>query len=188
MKIQQLVAKAVSLVLSLAAAVYTFPAGNANTVEFFMKHSTHDQVDWYQTSQILEQERQNSERSFGNTHKCPKEVKTGANLLVNEKSTCPWFYKISHDSARYPKDILYANTPCIHCIGSNETLQCHPVKRTIQVLIQQEEISGEIRYEPQDIEISIGFTCGSPNFVDNVAQTTSAAPPPVDSIPWARRK
>ena len=186
MKIQNLVTKAVSVVLSLAAVVYTFPAGNSNTVEFFMKNSTHSEVKWYESDPHLNEERQNSEISFGNVHVCPSEVKTGANLLVNEKSTCPWYYKISHDPSRYPNDILYAHTPCTHCIGSNGNLQCHPVKRTVQVLIQQGENSGEIRYESKDIEIPVGFTCGSRDFVDNVVQTT-AAPPPVDDIPWARR-
>ena len=131
------------------------------------------------TAATAEQIQEASKRAFGDLAQCPTTVKTNATLPVSAKSTCPWYYEISHRPNRYPATILNAVTPCTDkCIGGNGDLQCLPMTRTIDVFNDMEEASGEIRYESEEIEITVGFSCGARYMVENVpAATTISAPP-----------
>ena len=184
---QGLLQKALSILLAAAAAVQAYPAG---VVEFAMRKPDHDQVNWYGKDTNLEQIREESERNFDsrNHGKCPTEMKTGSNLPVNEKSTCPWYYEVSHDGTRYPPDILIAKSNCTTCIGNNGDFQCHPVVRTIQVLYEKTEDSGYVTYEARDISIPIGFTCGSRDMAANVVTTPAPATTMKLPFTFARRK
>ena len=182
MNIKGLLKKALFGLMALASLAYSHPVRekrNTNIVEFYMKKPKHDQINWYGTDQSLDQIREASERAFGYLAQCPATVKTDATLPVSAKSTCPWYYEVSHKPNRYPANILNAVTPCTDkCIGGNDGLQCLPVTRTIKVFNEKEEALGEIRYESEEIEITVGFSCGARYMVENVpAATTTAAPP-----------
>ena len=111
-----------------------------------------------------------SEDSFGDLKSCPTEVKKGADLPVNERSTCPWYYEVNRGPDRYPEVILNAVTPCTNsCIGRDDNFQCYPVTRKIQVLIFKGKYNSTYRiYEPNDIDITIGYTCGSRKMANNI--------------------
>ena len=191
MNIVHLLKKAVFGLMALVLLAYSHPVRekrNVNVVEFFMKKTKHDQINWYGTDQSVDQIRESSERAFGYLAQCPATVKTDATLPVSAKSTCPWYYEVSHKPNRYPANILNAVTPCTEkCIGGNGDLQCLPVTRTIEVLNEKEEVSGEVRYETEEIEITVGFTCGARYMVKNVPAATTAAPPANEPI-WDARK
>lgn len=189
MKLQTTLTKIFSTVMALAVTVCSFPTSqtNGNTFEFSMRKTNHDEIDWYAKDTTLDSIREKSERSLGNLEQCPSAVKTGTNLPVNEVSTCPWYYSVDHSPNRYPADILIAKTPCTTCIGSNGDTLCHPITRSIQILKEKETMSGDVNYEAEDIEIPVGYTCGSRNMVDNVPQT-AAAPQTHDGISFAKRK
>ena len=133
------------------------------------------------TAALAEQIQENNKRAFGDLAQCPTTVKTNATLPVSAKSTCPWYYEVSHKPNRYPATILNAVTPCTDkCIGENGDLQCLPVTRTIEVFNDMEEASGEIRYEPEEIDITVGFSCGARYMVENVPETTTTSAPPAN--------
>ena len=55
--------------------------------------------------------------------------------------------------------------------------------RTITVWNEKEGALDEIRYESEEIEITVGFSCGARYMVKNVpAATTTAAPPANEPI------
>ena len=189
MNIKGLLKKAVSVLVMLASLAYSHPVRekrSSNTVEFFMKKTLHDQINWYGTDQSLDSIREKSERAFGYLGQCPATVKTGADLPVSAKSTCPWYYKVDHNPNRYPANILYAVTPCTDtCIGGNDNLQCLPVVRTVETMIESGEDTGNIKYETKEEQITVGFTCGARYMAENVPATTAS--PPADEPIWDAR-
>ena len=177
------IARVLKEVISALAAVvvYSSPvreSRSSNTVEFFMTEDQHDQVNWYGTDQSLESTRDSSEKAFGDTSKCPETVKTDPNLPVSAKSTCPWYYKVDHNPNRYPANILYAVTPCnAACIDGSDELQCLPVVRTIEVMIEKgHDESGNIIYETMEAENTVAWTCGARYMAENIQVTTASAP------------
>ena len=146
--------------------VFTFPTNTPGVMECFMRKTyqsarqTHIQVV-YDT--VLESGDSLDARS------CPTEVRNGADLPVNERSTCPWYYEVNRDTNRYPEVILNAVTPCTSsCIGRDETYQCYPITRNIQVLKFKQDYNSTYRiYEANDIDITVGFTCASRRMILN---------------------
>ena len=152
---------------------------NMNTTEFFMSRGIHDEINWYGLGcEALDEYREQSERNFGNTDECPKEMKQGYDLPENEKSNCPWYYEVDHKSTRYPNNILVARTPCFSCIGyDSDYFQCHPITRNITVYNKIEYVEEEIKYETEEIEIPVGFTCGARDFVNGYVNTATPTIP-----------
>ena len=142
--------------------VFTFPTSNTGVVEFFMRKTHRSALHTYGLQDAYDSVFE-SEDSFGNLKSCPTEVKNGADVSVNERSTCPWYYEVNRDPDRHPEVILNAVTPCTSsCIGRDDTYQCYPITRNIQVLKFKQDYNSTYRiYEPNNIDITVGFTCGS---------------------------
>ena len=149
--------------------VYTFPTSNTGVVEFFMSRSNRTALHTYGLREAFDIVFK-SKNCFGDLKSCPTEVKNGTELLVNERSTCPWYYEVNRDPERYPEIILNAVTPCTNsCIGRDDNFQCYPVTRKIQVLKFKEEFNAAYRiYLPNEIAITVGFTCGSRRMAVNI--------------------
>ena len=146
--------------------VFTFPTNTSGVMQCFMTqtHQSARQTHIHDASDtVLESEDSLDARS------CPTEVRNGAYLPVNERSTCPWYYEVNRDTNRYPEVILNAVTPCTSsCIGRDDTYQCYPITRNIQVFKFKQDYNSTHRiYEPSDIDITVGFTCASRRMILN---------------------
>ena len=152
--------------------VASFPTSNTGGVEFFIRQSHRTTLHNYGLQDAFDTVFE-SEDSFGDLKQCPTVAKTGADVAVNERSTCPWYYEINRDPGRHPEVILNAVTPCTSsCIGRGDDYQCYPITRNIQVLTYKQDYNSTYRiYEPNDIDITVGFTCGSRKLTVN--RTTS---------------
>ena len=148
--------------------------------EFFMSKGVYEEINWYGLAcETLDQVREHSERNFGNIDVCPQEIKRGNDLSENDKSNCPWYYELNHRSTRYPNNILIARTPCFSCIGyDSDYFQCLTITQNVTVFNKIEDVSGELKYEAEEIEIPVGFTCGARDFANNYVKevATSTAP------------
>ena len=117
--LSELLLKFPLVIYVIVTTYHSFVAGNiTDAAEFSMRKAVYDEINWYGSDcETLDQTREESERSFGNTDICPNNVRQGYDLSEHERSNCPWYYEMNHKSTRYPNNILISRTPCSACIG-----------------------------------------------------------------------
>ena len=151
---------------------------STSVIEFFMPDSTHSSINWSQDPEVT-QVSTNSQDVFGTDLNCPTVVSEGADVPLNKRSICPWYYKVDHELNRYPTTILKAMPLCQYCIGTNQTQECVAIQEQRTVLRQEttKDAQGNYKYIEETIPVSVGYTCAGLSTVSNAAtqSTTTAA-------------
>ncbi|XP_036360707.1 interleukin 17-like protein [Octopus sinensis] len=91
--------------------------------------------------------------------KCPVSLESFGE--IRERSTCPWYLDITHDSTVFPPSRREARCRCETCVGPKYTNQeCTPVHTKMTVLKRTGEcIDGLYVYKPDIIYVSTACVC-----------------------------
>ncbi|XP_014786842.1 interleukin 17-like protein [Octopus bimaculoides] len=81
--------------------------------------------------------------------------------IIRERSTCPWYLNITHDSTVFPPSRSEAVCRCRKCLESTSTnQQCTTVYTKMSVLKRTGEcIDGLYVYEPHVIDVATACVC-----------------------------
>ncbi|XP_036360710.1 interleukin 17-like protein [Octopus sinensis] len=81
--------------------------------------------------------------------------------IIRERSTCPWYLNITHDSTVFPPSRSEAVCRCRNCLVSNSTTQqCSTVYTKMTVLKRTGEcVDGLYIYEPHVIDVATACVC-----------------------------
>ena len=154
-----------------------------NTVEFKMDTSSHQQL---QKNSTLEYIAESSQQDFNGEFVCPDYItKVGP---VHVRSSCPWYYMVTHVPTRFPVTILHATTPCDYAIGSNRTLECTPITQSVTVLIQdnQKDSQGFFVWKQEVIQVTIGYTAAGRDLDRHETTTTATTQAPSQEPIWVK--
>nr|ATB53128.1 interleukin 17 [Amphioctopus fangsiao] len=80
--------------------------------------------------------------------------------IIRERSTCPWYLKITHNSTYYPPSRTEAVCRCTGCLDSDGNHQCVMVYTPMTVLKRTTEcVDGLYVYKPSVIDVSTACVC-----------------------------
>ena len=111
---------------------------------------------------------------------CPGSLRTNGDAPIQERSTCPYYYVISHDPLRYPVAIAEARCKCMYCFDdSTGDNLCEAVYFPKTVLRQQGCVNGTYVYHPETYYVQNACVCAKRRFAvaegENSVTTTTAA-------------
>jgi hypothetical protein len=116
---------------------------------------------------------------------CPEMLASGIDSPLEDRSTCPFYYVISHDPRRFPAAIAQARCKCRSCLdvaGGKSANVCEPFYYPMKVLMKTGCVDGVYQYEDATIQIQVGCMCahrrmavsGSGQQAENDSVPTSA--------------
>ena len=149
---------------------------SASVVEFLMNDETRQNLfhDQNTLRDILETNKNGENSKFV----CPEKIINDGDAPIKERSTCPWYYSVTHDPTRFPATVINAEPLCQYAIGSNKTYECSPITQTMTVLRQQPSLDDSDKYVwiEEDMTIVVGFTASGRSISTASEPTTTAAP------------
>lgn len=98
---------------------------------------------------------------------CPTSMSNTDSAPIEERSTCPYYYAISHDPLRYPVVIAEARCKCMKCFDdSTGDNLCEAVYFPKTVLRRQKEcINGIYYYKPETYYVQNACVCAKRRFL-----------------------
>ncbi|XP_029632966.1 interleukin 17-like protein [Octopus sinensis] len=89
---------------------------------------------------------------------CP--TSSGSTATISERSTCPWYLNITHDSTYFPPSRAEVVCHCSDCVDTDSNHQCVMVYTKMTVLKRTGEcIDGLYVYKPKVIEVATACVC-----------------------------
>ncbi|XP_029657253.1 interleukin 17-like protein [Octopus sinensis] len=80
--------------------------------------------------------------------------------VIRERSTCPWYLKITHNSTYFPPSRTEVVCRCTDCLDSDSNHQCVMVYTPMTVLKRTAEcVDGLYVYKPSVIEVATACAC-----------------------------
>ncbi|XP_014769326.1 interleukin 17-like protein [Octopus bimaculoides] len=80
--------------------------------------------------------------------------------IIRERSTCPWYLKITHNSTYFPPSRTEVVCRCTDCLDSDSNHQCVMVYTPTTVLKRTVEcIDGLYVYQPSVIHVATACVC-----------------------------
>ncbi|XP_060608522.1 uncharacterized protein LOC132760547 [Ruditapes philippinarum] len=164
--------------------VFTIHKRSDYTVEFKMNSESHQNL---KENKTLNEIADASVQDFNNDLVCPDEVSTRASDPVHRRSSCPWYYKVTHEPRRWPVTIIEAESLCPYAIGSNKGLECTPVTQAMSVLIQdtQKDSQGLYVWKQKTIQIAVGFTASGRRIAESQTPSPTTAESNDEPV-WAK--
>lgn len=85
----------------------------------------------------------------------------------NEKTLCPWHYKIQYRTNRYPRTRMQAKCNCIDCyyvknhtaFGDQDKYQCREIRKLMPVVIRDQCVNGVYEWKSMFEYVSVGCMC-----------------------------
>ncbi|XP_036365846.1 interleukin 17-like protein [Octopus sinensis] len=100
--------------------------------------------------------KQNSQTDGDKT--CP--TSPSSSDIIRERSTCPWYLNITHDSTVFPPSRTEAVCRCNGCFDSDNNHECVMVYTPMTVLKRTDEcVDGLYVYKPKVIEVATACAC-----------------------------
>ncbi|XP_072027695.1 uncharacterized protein [Amphiura filiformis] len=102
------------------------------------------------------------------TGQCPESLlDTSGHHSVSRNSLCPWTYVSDTDEDRHPREMMFAECHCPHCIDSSSQeyvtigSSCKPIFHKVRVLRKCEGscVDGICRYKPDYEFVPVACTC-----------------------------
>ncbi|XP_014769320.1 interleukin 17-like protein isoform X1 [Octopus bimaculoides] len=88
---------------------------------------------------------------------CP--TSSGYSNIIHERSTCPWYFNVTHDSTIFPPSLTEVVCRCRKCLGSNDN-QCVMVFTSMTVLKRTGQcVGGLYVYRPSVIQVATACAC-----------------------------
>ena len=110
---------------------------------------------------------------YGNKS-CPESLSHINSDSLEERSTCPYYYVISHDPTRYPGSIAEARCKCTYCMDdSTGENVCEPIYFPKIVLRKQDCVNGTYEYKPEAYYLQNGCTCAKRHFTTSSPDNTT---------------
>ncbi|XP_029650008.1 interleukin 17-like protein [Octopus sinensis] len=80
--------------------------------------------------------------------------------IIRERSTCPWYLKITHNSTYFPSSHTEVVCRCTECLDSDSNHQCVMVYTSMTVLKRTAEcVHGLYVYKPSAIDVATACVC-----------------------------
>ncbi|XP_052830274.1 interleukin 17-like protein [Octopus bimaculoides] len=80
--------------------------------------------------------------------------------IIRERSTCPWYLKITHNSTYFPPSRTDVVCRCSDCLDSDDNHQCVMVYTPMTVLEHTGEcVDGLYVYKPSVIDVATACVC-----------------------------
>ncbi|XP_029635239.1 interleukin 17-like protein [Octopus sinensis] len=80
--------------------------------------------------------------------------------IIRERSTCPWYLKITHNSTYFPPSRREVVCRCTECLDSDSNHQCVMVYTTMTVLKRTAQcVGGLYVYKPSVIQVATACVC-----------------------------
>ena len=104
---------------------------------------------------------------------CPETLLDTDSASLEERSTCPYYYIISHDPLRYPVVIAEARCKCMYCLdNSTGDNLCEPIFFPKTVLRRQNKcVDGIYEYKPEAYHLQNGCVCAKRRPLSSARQT-----------------
>ncbi|CAI9714807.1 interleukin 17 [Octopus vulgaris] len=80
--------------------------------------------------------------------------------IIRDRSTCPWYLKITHNSTYFPPSRREVVCRCTDCLDSDSNHQCVMVYTPMTVLKRTAQcVDGLYVYKPSAIEVATACVC-----------------------------